>query len=180
VASRVRLVPSGLQVSRRRSTDDVSLAVHVFSALGDRISAAHAVVEAVYSPFPCSVACDFERGDGGIVVVLQSGLEPSPADELSEVIDFVDSVDVIRSAPVGLVVIGERSGANLADLAALRRLVHERGGYVVGSGLAIGRRQASVREAESGSSFGDVTLVSEIGLLSRRVVTLATAGRSLR
>ncbi|MCZ4548604.1 hypothetical protein [Gordonia rubripertincta] len=178
--SQVRLVPSGLQISRRRSIGDVGLAVHVFSALGDRMSSAHALVDAVYSPFLGSVGFGFERGDGGVVVAFQSGTSPSSVGELAQVIDYVASVDAIRSAAVGLLVVGETSAINLADLAVMRRLVHERGGYVVGSGIAIGRRQASVCESESGASFDDVTLVSEVGLLARRVVTLAGAGRSLR
>ncbi|MEN0139360.1 MAG: hypothetical protein AAGC80_29700 [Rhodococcus sp. (in: high G+C Gram-positive bacteria)] len=141
---------------------------------------------ALYSIFDAASTCPTTGGDSplsahGIVFLVEPGDRPAGIDEMKRLLAEVSEREILRCAAVGIVVISGSAAAAAIDIDFLARTVRASGGYVVGSGMAIAKREAAtVVRSDGAVEFEDVTLASSISLLGRRVATLAASGRALR
>ncbi|MHA4851133.1 hypothetical protein L1080_016510 [Rhodococcus sp. MSC1_016] len=124
---------------------------------------------------------DLRLSSHGIVFLVEAGDRPVGIEGMKSLLAEVGQREVLRSAAVGIVVIGGSAAASATDLDFLARAVRACGGYVVGSGVAITKRDGGTVARPGGTvEFEDVTLASSVSLLGRRVATLAASGRALR
>ncbi|QHE68412.1 hypothetical protein [Rhodococcus sp. WAY2] len=123
---------------------------------------------------------DLRLSSHGIVFLVEAGDRPVGIEGMKSLLAEVGQREVLRSAAVGIVVIGGSAAASATDLDFLARAVRACGGYVVGSGVAITKRDGGTVARPGGTvEFEDVTLASSVSLLGRRVATLAASGRTL-
>ncbi|WP_157792735.1 hypothetical protein [Rhodococcus opacus] len=117
----------------------------------------------------------------GIVFLIEAGDRPVGIEEMKRLLAEVGAHEILRCAAVGLAVIGGSAAAAAIDIDFLARTVRASGGYVVGTGMVITKRDAATVAGSDGAvEFKDITLASSVSLLGRRVATLAASGRALR
>ncbi|RYE44711.1 MAG: hypothetical protein EOP24_22935 [Hyphomicrobiales bacterium] len=141
-------------------------------------AALHSIFDA---PSVRLVGGDARLSSHGIVLLVEAGDRPVGIEEMKRLLAEVSAHEILRCAAVGIVVIGGSAATAAIDIDFLARTVRASGGYVVGSGMVITKRDAATVARPDGTvEFEDITLASSVSLLGRRVATLAASGRALR